>query len=184
MTVKDVLAEAARLIGDEELKTYFTSSSGSSETVKRANALLECYNAILHETAVNYLPVRRTETFDGGKIEYCKLGFSVLAIEGVFGENGEEVGYKTFPTYMVTAAGEVTVVFDIVPEDADFDDEFVYDGTRIGKTAFACGVASEFCLVAGRYTEAENFNKKYRDGVYGAPSKRGKKLIVVKRWGL
>ena len=185
MKVKEVLAETARLIGDEELRKYLTENSTKSTTelTEKTQSLLSCYNTILHETAVNYLPVRTTVIVSEGKTDFSSLGVSVLYVEGVFGANGEEVNYKVFPTHLVAGMGAAMAVIDIVPSEALLTDEFVYDGTRIGKTVFASGVASEYCLINCRYTEAENFNKKYRYGVEFAPCRRGRKMKPKVGWG-
>ena len=186
MKVKEVLAEAARLIGDDELKKYLTSTTAAAnaELNGKTESLLSCYNAILHETAVNYLPIRATVIVGEGRTDFSALGFSVLGVEGVFGADGEDVSYKVFPTHLVAAGGAAMAVIDIVPDEAALTDDFAYDGTRIGKTVFACGVASEYCLISGRYSEAENFNKKYCYGVEFAPAKRGRIMRAAKRWGI
>ena len=186
MKVKEVLAEAAFLLGDETLFAALNESTASSgkETAKRADDLLKCYNLVLHETAVNYLPIRKTASLKGGKIEYSSLEFPVLNIAGVYDKNGVAVKYKTFPSYFVTAAEEITVVYDVVPADAASEDDFPYAATRIGKYTFACGIACEYCLLTGRYTEAGNFNQKYRAGAEGLPVRRGRIIKERRNWGL
>lgn len=182
MTVKDVIIEAAYLVGEDEFAK--AAADGRQTDADETATFLRCYNLVLHETAVEYKPIRRVATVQGGKVIFSALGDSVLRVVGAYDENGVALAYKTFPSYAVFPSGKATVVFDVAPSDAALGDEFVYDGTRIGKRVFAFGVASEYCFVKGRYSEAENFARKYRDGAEGAPATRGKSMRAVKRWGL
>lgn len=186
MKVKEVIKEAAFLVGDEEV----SSALESDETItdedvrKRINSLLDCYNLILHETATEYLPIRKTAPVSGGKTEYSALPYPAINIIGVYDERGEAVRYKTFPAYFVAEDSAATVVYDAAPNEQTVTDDFAYADTRIGKRVFAYGVACEYCLITGRYTEAGNFNQKYRAGAEGSPVKKGRIIRRAKTWGI
>ncbi len=182
MTVKDVITEAAYMVGETDFAKTF--AAGGEVDADKRDAFLRCFNLTLHETAVEYLPIRKTVAAKGGKVAFSSFGFSVLRVVGVYGAGGESLDFKVFPSYIVTPPENVTVVFDAAPVDMSVDDEFVYDKTRIGKRVFACGVASEYCLQAGRFSEAENFGRKYRAGAEGEPFRRGGRMRPLKRWGL
>lgn len=193
MTVKDVIIEAAYLVGEDG---FAAALSGDGATADGENsvaealdeekyaAFLRCYNLALHETAIDYMPIRKTVNTVGGKVEFSSLGFSVLRVEGVYDKDGAELPYKVFPTHIVTPLTDVTIVFAVLPPDCAADDAFAYDKTRVSKNIFALGVASEFCFLSGRYTEADNFAKKFRAAVNVAPSSRGGRTKPAKRWGL
>ena len=59
MKVKEVIKEAAFLVGDEEVVSALESGETvtDEEVQKRIDALLNCYNLILHETATEYLRI-------------------------------------------------------------------------------------------------------------------------------
>lgn len=193
MTVKDVIIEAAYLVGEDE---FAVALSGDGVTADDGNAaagaldeekyaaFIRCYNLTLHETAIDYLPIRKTVNTVGGKTEFSSLGFSVLRVEGVYDKDGAELPYKVFPTHIVTPLTDVTIVFAVLPPDCAEDDGFAYDKTRVSKNIFALGVASEYCFLNGRYTEADNFAKKFRAAVNVAPTLKGGRMKPAKRWGL
>ena len=91
MTVKDVIIEAAYLVGEDG---FAAALSGDGATADGENsvaealdeekyaAFLRCYNLALHETAIDYMPIRKTVNTVGGKVEFSSLGFSVLRVEG------------------------------------------------------------------------------------------------------
>ena len=172
MKVKEVIKEAAFLVGDEEVYSALESDETitDEDVRKRINSLLDCYNLILHETATEYLPIRKTAPVSGGKTEYSDLPYPAINIIGVYDERGEAVRYKTFPAYFVAEDSAATVVY--------------YADTRIGKRVFAYGVACEYCLITGRYAEAGNFNQKYRAGAEGSPVKKGRIIRRAKTWGI
>ena len=182
MTVKDVITEAAYLVGEDEFAASF--AGGATYDEEKSATFLRCYNLALHETAIDYMPIRKTVNVFGGKIEFSSLGFSVLRVDGVYDKNGAEVNYKVFPTHIVTPPVLLTVVFAIMPCDAVAGDDFAYDKTRLSKNIFALMVASEYCFVNGRYTEADNFAKKFRAAVNVAPTVRGGRTKPFGRWGL
>lgn len=186
MKVKEVLKEAAFLVGDEELYSALNAQEDitDEDLKKRLNALLDCYNLILHETATEYLPVRKTAPVSGGKTEYSALPYPAINVIGVYNERGEAVRFKTFPSYFVADESATTLVYDAAPNEQTADDDFAYADTRIGKRVFAYGVACEYCLVTGRYAEAGNFNQKYRMGAEGAPVKKGRIIRRAKTWGI
>lgn len=193
MTVKDVIIEAAYLVGEDEFAVALSgdgviaddgnAAAGALDEEKYA-AFIRCYNLTLHETAIDYLPIRRTVNTVGGKTEFSSLGFSVLRVEGVYDKDGAELPYKVFPTHIVTPLTDVTIVFAVLPPDCAADDGFAYNKTRVSKNIFALGVASEYCFLNGRYTEADNFAKKFRAAVNVAPTLRGGRMKPAKRWGL
>lgn len=186
MKVKEVIKEAAFLVGDEEVVSALESAETvtDEEVQKRIDALLNCYNLILHETATEYLPIRKTAPVNGGKTEYSALPYPAIEVIGVYDGCGKSVEYKTFPSYFVAEDSAATVVYDAAPNEQALADDFAYADTRIGKRVFAYGVACEYCLITGRYAEAGNFNQKYRAGAEGAPVRKGRIIRRAKTWGI
>lgn len=184
MKVTEVLVEAAFLLGEREVCEAFETSTFDDDATEVKNALLKCYNTVLHETAVNYLPIRKTISTTGGKINFSSLDYPVLRIAGAYDEQGCETPFKTFPSYVIVPEGKITIVYDVVPEDQTETDDFPYADTRIGKRVFAYGVASEYCLIGGRYSEGVNFERKYREGATSSPPRRNLHTRRRTTWGL
>ena len=58
MTVKDVITEAAYMVGETDFAKAF--AAGGEVDADKRDAFLRCFNLTLHETAVEYLPIRKT----------------------------------------------------------------------------------------------------------------------------
>ena len=56
MTVKDVITEAAYMVGETDFAKTF--AAGGEVDADKRDAFLRCFNLTLHETAVEYLPIR------------------------------------------------------------------------------------------------------------------------------
>ena len=72
MKVREVIKDAARLIGDESLYSALDDETTAltGDNLKKTDVYLKCYNDAQFEVATKYLPIIAEETFGGGKILY------------------------------------------------------------------------------------------------------------------
>ena len=208
MTVKDVIIGAAEILDETALCTALaeegatsavegTGSTGedattdeevtelSDEDKKKKKTLLKCFNDVLFEIATEYYPLVAEENFDAGKIPFSTFSKTPLKIRSVFsGEDG--IGFKTGTDRIITdkKAGKVSVVYEYVPEERTDADLFDYEKTPYGKTVFCYGIAAEYCLIAGRFSEAANWESRFKNAVtaVAAPRKRTKRITTCKVW--
>ena len=181
MTVKEVVALAAELLGLDGVKAVLdgTSTEAENEVV----ALERAYNLVENELALDYFPLYCEETLDveSGRLYYRDLTRSAVRILSVRSEAGEALAHKIFPDYMSVDRGRVVVKYAYTPavKDVNGEAEFGF-GASLRLVAF--GVAAEYCFMNGLYGEAEAWNKKYRAEITASYRARPAKTIKERRW--
>ena len=67
MKVREVIKDAARLIGDESLYSALDDETTAltGDNLKKTDVCLKCYNDAQFEVATKYLPIIAEETFGG-----------------------------------------------------------------------------------------------------------------------
>ncbi len=207
MTVKDVIIGAAEILDETAFCTALaeegaslagedTGSADGSETTdavaelsdedkEKKKKLIKCFNDVLFEIATEYYPLVAEEEFAAGKIPFSAFSKTPLKIRNVF--SGEEsVGFVAGIDYIVTdrKSGKVSVVFEYVPEEKIDTDSFDYEKTPYGKTVFCYGIAAEYCLITGRFSEAANWESRFKNAVtaVAVPRKRTKRITTGRVW--
>ena len=176
MTVKDVIKETARLVGDEEFYAALESATeeASDETIKKTQIMLKCYNDTLFEIATEVLPSEAEEEIELGVVKFDSLSAFPQKINKIR-KNGYGVKFYVGVDYFETAEkGTGIVTYEKMPTEKTVDDDFEYDGTVIGKTIFCYGMAAEYCLISGRFSEASNWESRYRNALSAVMPKKGR----------
>lgn len=179
MLVKDVLETAAYVLGREDLVAQLhvgTQPTGDLST------LLRCYNLIENELALDYFPLRREDSFTvvEGKIPFSAFPFSPVEILTVK-ENCKEVEFCYYPHAIGVSAERVTVSYTFAPKEKEMEEESPFTG-KVSARLFAYGIASEFCLAVGQFSEAATWDQKYREAIRAANVSRKKKCMRSRRW--
>lgn len=191
MLVKEILAQAAFLLGQEDVSEYLKSNSQSGlsaeelkDLTQKTDLLLRCYNMVENEVALDYLPLTAEERIDGAgeKIRYTSFLHTPVSVLSVTDERGNKIPYTVFPEYIKTdARGTVVVTYSYAPPTKLIGGESEY-GARVPQRLFAYGVACEACLIAGLYDEASAWDKKYKDALLCAYSRNRPHVIRSRRW--
>ena len=182
MKVKDVIINAARLVlKDETADKYAADESLDSEEEKAIKQLIRAYNLVLKEVATDYLPLTLTEERSGGMVEFSSFSNYPLKILSVRRKD-EKIDFEIKNSAMVLPKGEgFSISYSYLPNDQTPSDDFPYENKRVEDRAFCYGVASEFCLMNGRYDEAGNWDSKYRRAV-DTVFKHSAKKIKGRSW--
>lgn len=203
MLVKDIAAQAAFLLGREDLFRYLReggkgggesadggesgNGAGAAETVaalrREADIFLRCYNIVENEVALDYLPLTAEETVvcDTGALPYTSFLRQPVSILSVTDEYGNKLPYTVFPEYLRTRAGTSVVTYSYSPESKRLCDHSEY-AARVPERLLAYGVACEYCLISGLYDEAIVWDKKYKDALLCAHSASRPRVIRSRRW--
>ncbi len=187
MTIKEVIVDAAKILDETAFISALADESATltDENANKKNTLLKCFNDVLFEIATEYYPLVKEESFDAGKILFSAFSKTPLKVRSVF-SGGENVGFALGTDYIVTEkqAGKVSVVYEYVPEEKTESDSFDYEKTPYGKTVFCYGVAAEYCLITGRFSEAANWESRFKNALtaVAVPRKRTKKITTSKVW--
>lgn len=185
MTVRDVLKDVARMVGDEELYDTLNAETENNlaATELKTKIMLKCFNDVLFETAIDYLPLETEEGITLGRVEYKSLSKTPIKIKKVV--RGKEsvkffLGCDYFETETFSSDNSGCVIYEYLPVERSIDDLFEYDKTAMGKTGFCYGVAAEYCLISGRFSEAENWESRFKNAIVCAakPRKRYGRIIA------
>ncbi len=177
MKVKEVILNVMRLVSnDKTADDYADGRTLDDEEKKSVNQLLRAYNLVLKEIATDYLPLEMKETFSGGNVEFSSFSKNPLKIISVL-KNGENVEYEIRPASIKIPNGEnFEITYSYMPDEQTPADDFPYYGKIVEERAFCYGIASEFCLINGRYDEASNWDSKYRRAIDTAFKHSAKKI--------
>ena len=181
MQVKDIVKRAARNLGREDL----VSALDKDELEGEARTLVDCYNFVENEIALDYLPLKAEEEFtpEENGIAYSRFSHAPVNVMRVRTPAGGRVDFELFPALLrlPDGTGAVRVVYAYAPAKKGISDESEFTG-KISERLLSYGVSSEFCLVRGQYSEAAVWERKYREALRAACSSAGTLRIRARRW--
>jgi hypothetical protein len=180
MTVKEILEDAMRLTGRDELEG--TSGEGGESKVRYA--MLFCLNAVIDELARGYFPIKKTEdlTSDTGRYDFSAFAERPVKIVKVT-SNGRKIGWHICPEYIICDKQNITVEYEYVPDKLTEDDEFDYPDVQVSFRLVEYGIAAEYMLICGEIESAAMWEQKYRQEIDRLLSLRTvKERIPPRRW--
>ena len=161
----------------------FVDDSGYSDDLAKKK-LLNAYNHVLSEVATEYVPLKTTSTFSGGKVLFSAFPLAPLKIYRAEYLNGNVAPFTLGIDYIVLPDRETTVTYSYIPAEVTSTSvKFAYENTKVGKRVFLYGVAAEYCMITGRFDEAADWEAKYRAAIASAMTS-GAKRIKARKWGI
>lgn len=183
MKVKEVLALAAANLGREDLASAVSAADAAAEG--ELKTLLGCYNSVENEVALDYYPLVRTDRMEiaEGKIYYTMFSRSPVCIYGVRTSAGRALPYEKLSDRIETEKrrGPYLVIYSYAPAVKALGADVEAD-PRVSPRLLALGAASEFCLVTGKFREAELWESRYRDALRAVGRTRKKLAMRSRRW--
>ncbi len=182
MTVKEVITIAAAELGlKERVRAYFEEQDADGERV--ASLLLDCFNLVLNEVVLDYLPMTAEDelTSSTGSLSYLLFEYPVVRVLQVLNGEGESVPFQIFPEYLKTQPGRVRVQYTYTPERKGFNDDAAL-GSIISARLISYGMAAEYALASGLFEEAAAWDKKYKAAIAAAYRAHPAKKIQSRRW--
>lgn len=183
MKVKQIMALAAELCGRRDVADYLdkglTADAAASE--REEQTLLRCYNLAENEIALDYLPLKKRETFaSDGFIAFSAFAEPPLEIFAVRGDRGEKLPFSQTEEGIRVHAGNVEVTYSYRPVVKEADDEPSISG-KAGERVLALGTACEYALMSGLLDAAQLLDVRYRDALACACRERGGRM-KMRRW--
>ena len=186
MKVKDILKMTAEMAGESQLISYYNEKGVDdvSSCAESASLMLRCYNMIIEELALEYLPLRVKEKVQvtNQKIYFSELAFKPLRVLGVINKNGDKVPYKLINDYLELSNGDVIIEYTHRTKEAFEDDDCVYDETVIGPYVITYGMLSQYLLERGRVSESNIYQEKYLSAVRARIAQRKSLKLPARRW--
>lgn len=176
MKVKEIILAAAKLLGmEQEILAY---SNGEGLESENADMLLDCFNRVENELALDYFPLVAEEekTSENGQYGYSAFENNVVRVLRVMDEWGQSIAFKLYARYLTTQQGKVKIAYTYSPKIKAWTDD-AEQALGVSQRLFAYGVAAEFSLLKGLYEEGAVWEKKYKDAIaYAGRAMRVKRM--------
>ena len=188
MKVRDIIRLADAMLGTDIDQRVFVKEETDDELFdalqsdKALQKLVGCVNLSLCELAEEYLPLTaRQSVAAGGTVPYASFAHSPVQI--LSAKQGGNVRYVYRPDGVeFETEGEVEVEYTYRPDERGFLDEVETGSGHIGVRTLAYAACAEYCLQNGDYDEAQVWDKRYKDNLLNALSKKSEISIKKREW--
>ena len=116
--------------------------------------LLDCFNSVEQELALNYLPLYATHTCNSNIVYYDELEYAPVRIVGC------NCKFKIYPKYIESKEAITSIQYAYTPCNKELLDECSYSQEFL--SCLTKGVISEYLLSQGFYEEAAAWREKYK----------------------
>ncbi|MGN0807320.1 MAG: hypothetical protein ACI4MN_02605 [Candidatus Coproplasma sp.] len=185
MTVKEIICQALRLVGEDGVADEIGGGAAlSTECTRIKNAHLTYFNSIIDELARGYFPLayREEVVLSGGKKALSSFAHRVVRINRVL-DGKKAIEWHISAGYLYADGEKVTVCYEYAPEPLEEDDDFYYPEFAVSERLVQYGMAAEHFLVAGCAEESRAWEQKYRDEIEALIARcTVKPLIPPRRW--
>ncbi len=158
---------------------YFTAEVSDAEGDVYVKRFVSCCNLILDELACDYAPLteKRNVTVENGFAEVDAL--EVLSLKNVLGVS---VPFNYSNGKLYCDDGKYVAVISKPHDVVGFNSNATVACSSISARTVAYGVASEYMLLVGDFEGAELWNKRFKDALSRALSKKAEKVMPCRRW--
>ncbi len=184
MTIKQIMLDALRFIGREEIAADILSGAEPyGEAAETADTLLYCVNAVEDELARYYFPLKRTDALHSedktfGFEKFSRTPVKILKVE----EGRKQIEYELELNRIIADANNISVTYFYAPKKKTIDDDSEFGDMADGMIT-AYGAAAEFCIIQGEAARAEAFETRYREAIDRAQRSSSKGAAVPpRRW--
>ena len=183
ITVEQAVRCAANLLGLSDRVDAFFNGSVTETDKGTVDGLVECFNLVENELAMNYLPLLFDEKITVGDepFRYERMQRVVLNIVAVFDEAGHRTHFQQAPHGLILPKGNYVVRYSVLPDKKSIFDSCNYL-TGVSERLLAYGIAAEYCLHKGFYQEHAAWDKKYKDAVKSTARSKGSWVVKVGSW--
>lgn len=185
MQVKEIIMSAAMMAGREDICGYLAGDEEDEGTAaKDTENMVRCFNLVENEIALEYKPLKYSQRIvtDNGIVEFAELQKQALDIIKVEDESGNKVKYKLYQTYLKTKPDTVVVHYTYIPQKKTLEDKSDFAAADIPLRTAALGVVTEFSLISSLFDEAVMWDRRYKDSLQRACSKKVKSVLPARRW--
>ena len=179
--VSEVISAAAQLVGRDDLS--FKAQKGTDD--REIDLLLECFHFIESEIALEYLPLRCSERLSAadGKVDLSAFSKAPLEVLSVRSLSGMGIPFSLFADHLEVEgkAEEVEVFYAYAPAKKAIGDDCELP-EKMTVRLLSLGVAAEFLIAHGLYTEGASFSGRYREALAAAVRVRRKLVLPPRRW--
>lgn len=166
MTIKEIIKQAATLLGRDDLVSFVETPSGqvpNTMYIGEINKTVNLTNMVIKEFALSYVPMKcsETQTAENGKVYYSSLTHKPSKIIKVTNAEDTLTDFALMTEYIDVKDDVVTVEYEFMPPDYAYNDTVDYDSGEVPVYILALGVAAEFCLTINWFSEAVMWHDRY-----------------------
>lgn len=189
MKLKDIIQVSNTLLGTNLSINLFNKTETDAQLLaemaaKPLSTLISCANLVIDELGSEYLPLvyKQDMTADeNGIIGYAQFSKPLIVVLRIKNDKGVRIKYRYRSGGVeVSQAGNYTVVYSYKEGEKGFFDNVEVGANRLTERIIAYGVASEYCLMQGLYDDASIWDKRYKDALAQATSKRKEVVMPAK----
>lgn len=185
MTVKEVIALAAENLGRDDLAALADGGEAAEEDGdEEIGSLLRCYNLVENEVALDYFPLRKTETLaaDGDFIAYADFGRRPVHVEKAL-VGGRLARFSAYPDGIrLTDGGDrAEITYSYAPSKKSIADDCECSAFVLAR-CLSYGVAGEFCLTSGETGRAATWQRRYYDALRAFGLLKKTLRVRSRRW--
>lgn len=138
MKVKEVIDKCEELLEVESTK----------------ECLLDCFNLVENELALDYLPLYATHYCNSNMVNYTEFEYNPIRIVGC------NCKFRIYPTYIEARDTITSIQYAYTPNKKELYDDCSYNNEFLQCLAY--GTVAEYLLSQGFYEEAAVWNEKYK----------------------
>ena len=181
MEINDVIKEVAKLLGlSNVLSANLDGNSFDAQTQKDINLIVSSTNEVLSDIAIDYMPLKAKEhiVVENGVFDLTTLTKPFHKLIKV--ETSQQ--FRLFRENLFIRDGVYDVVYTYLPEVYELGDSIDDFDSRLTLYALCYGVAAEFCLISGNYSESELWASRYDESMRAVMRSAGIPTLKNRRW--
>ncbi|MBQ2713971.1 MAG: hypothetical protein IJF22_03250 [Clostridia bacterium] len=183
MTVKDILRSAILFSNKPELLSLSTFCQ-DSETLPsidqqaEIDLFVQCFNFVYKEIASTYFPLLEKEeiVFENNKFYFNKLSKPLISIKKLH-KNKKNIRHYVYPDHIFAETEKATIVYASLPKDFTLDEEVNLFGGRVLEQVMAYGVAREYAVIMGNFSDADVWEARFKTALETSFS--GRKVAIL-----
>ena len=151
-----------------------------AQTKKDINLIISSINEVLSDVATEYIPLKASEsiTVSGGTFDLTTLENTFYKLHKVKTDKKYVVDFET----LHIEDGTYTVEYYYLPEEYELSDDIEDFANTLTVYNLSYGVAGEFCLISGNYSEAEMWNGKFENCMEAIKKPHRVAQLKQRRW--
>ena len=186
LNVNNIIKSASMMLSVEELKNI-PDLNDDEMTLKLKDLMLYSLNEVLSDLCTNFFPlIVEEEVALKDKCFYFEdLKKPIVRLYAVKDDELKTLAYQKFADHIRIYSNleKVTIRYSIMPSQViDLNQEINDIHIDITEYLVALGVATEFCLIRGKLSEATIFDQKYKDAIESAKIPRKSLYLKNRNW--
>lgn len=183
MKVKDIIKQVAIFLGltnvmDANLDNF---DNLDLQTKKDINLILSSVNEVLCDIATDYLFLQKEETIEvsEGSFSFSNLSKAFYKFVSIDTTKDYKIDFET----LIIEDGTYNIKYQYLPDIYKLTDT-ITGFERLTQYALCYGIAEEFCLISGNYSESEMWHSKFENAMLVAkrPVNAKVKTLKQRRW--